>query len=388
MKPAELWRPSDKGFIADPYPSYHQILQQARVFQALTGDYVVMGYDEVKQVLQDRTCLAGVRAKWVSKMSSYASSRGLDFQSLDKMVSGMLLQLNPPDHTKLRSFLSHLWPTKSTLEQDATAVVADTVNRLPKGQFDLMPHLAKAIPVAMICKILGLHESDAMQMVNAGLQLVRLMDPYLTYKDLIAIQNANQLLHDHFSAIQPQSTTSLGEQIMQLPSDEAVDLMIFLFIAGYETTATLLGTSLYVLLSQPEIVEQLIDNQAISQFVSEILRMYSPVQLVSRTTTKPIVLSGELIPVDSTLTLCIGAANRDHLRFDAADMLRLNRTTSHLSFGYGIHHCLGNQLAIMEAEETVRQILPVLSKLTLVDRHLLLNKLTVRSIKQMMVNRR
>ena len=116
--------------------------------------------------------------------------------------------------------------------------------------------------------------------------------------------------------------------------------------------------------------------------------MHTPVQLTGRTTTKAMTLSGVEIPKNSALTLCIGAANRDPLHFIKPSNFDLNRSKNdHLSFGYGMHHCLGRQMAQIEATELIRSMLPFISQLSINTPPPAKTKLTIQSVASMIVTR-
>lgn len=394
MTAPDIWQPSHADFIADPYSRYSKLLDRSPVFQAITGDYVVLSYEDVKQVLLDKTCRSGARAEWTEKMREYGATRGMDYSKSAAGMAGMLIQMNPPVHTALRAALSKHWPDKESLSAMASVICADIVGSLPTGSFDLVPEVSKKLPLFMICDLMGIPREDGKNLIDDGFQMVQLLDPYLTIKDLKKIENAASHLHRYFQdfheKVDPQAD-ALSGAIKKLYPDhkDAIGPMIFLFIAGFETTSALISYCLKQLIEEKSLASQLrADHDLIERFVLEMLRLYTPVQLTGRTNTRAMVLSGVEIPENSTLTLCIGSANRDPAHFPNPNQMGLNRNKyDHLAFGYGIHHCLGRQMAQIEAIELIKSMLPFVDQLSIAVPPPAKTKLTIQSVTSLMVSR-
>ncbi|MEQ8811432.1 MAG: cytochrome P450, partial [Imperialibacter sp.] len=115
-----------------------------------------------------------------------------------------------------------------------------------------------------------------------------------------------------------------------------------------------------------------------------ILRLYSPVQITGRSNPEPIALSGVEIPANSTITLCLGSANRDPGHFENPDQLIIDRKENdHLSFGYGMHHCLGSQMAVVEAAAVVKAFLPIIDRISISSEPIWENRLMIRRLLSM-----
>lgn len=355
-----------------------------------------MSYDLVRQVLHDPSCLTGSRVEWVNKLQGYASNRNIDFDATSAIISSMLIQINPPDHTELRSLLAKNWPTKDLLSAMAQQLSTDIAGKLPK-QFNLVTAIAKKLPMQMICHVLGFPSDQGERHLNDGLRLVQLLGPYLSFRDLLQTQKAAERLLDSFQnfydTVDPNKPANLSAKIKQAyrnngrKQDEAVTLLIFLFIAGFETTSTLLSQCLLLLLNNKALLGKM-DQPSLPAFVSEVLRLHSPVQITGRKTSQEMVLGGVHLPVGSILTLCVGAANRDPKHFKNPDALDISRDSKqHLSFGYGIHHCLGSQMAQIEAIEMLKIMIPILGQFNLTGPIKWENKLTIRSVREINVTR-
>jgi pimeloyl-[acyl-carrier protein] synthase len=392
MDVTKLWQPSNPGFVTNPYPVYFQILAHAPVFQSPTGDFVVMNYDGVKHVLFDKNYQTGARAEWIYKMTQYATGRNIDFSSIQQAVAGMPIQQNPPIHSTIRSILAKNWPSKSFLSKKSSDICDEILADMPPA-FDLVSFIAKKLPVWMVCDVLGMPRSLGEERQADGFRLVQLLDPYLTFKDLKNIQVASTNLRVSFDLYYnslDKESTGLAAAVKKTADDnpefntDPVSLIIFLFIAAFETTSSLISICLQTLIADKALLDQLDDDASIERFVREILRLYSPVQITGRSNPEPIVLSGVEIPANSTITLCLGSANRDPAHFENPDQLIIDRKVNdHLSFGYGMHHCLGSQMAVVEAASVVKAFLPKLGHTSIVGRPVWENRLMIRRLLSM-----
>ncbi|WOK07052.1 cytochrome P450 [Imperialibacter roseus] len=392
MDVTKLWQPSKPGFITNPYPVYSNILAHTPVFESPTGDFVVMNYDGVKHVLFDKNYQTGARAEWVYKMTQYATDRNIDFRSIQQAVAGMPIQQNPPIHSVIRSVLAKNWPSKAFLSTKSSEICDEILADMPPS-FDLVSFIAKKLPVWMVCDVLGMPRSLGEELQADGFRLVQLLDPYLTFKDLKNIQVASTNLRASFdlyySSLDKESA-GLAAAVKKAAEDnpefnaDPVSLIIFLFIAAFETTSSLISICLQTLIEDKELCYQLDSDARIERFVREILRLYSPVQITGRSNPEPIVLSGVEIPANSTITLCLGSANRDPGHFENPDQLIIDRKVNdHLSFGYGMHHCLGSQMAVVEAASVVKAFLPKLGHTSIVGKPVWENRLMIRRLLSM-----
>ena len=371
MKVTELWKPSDPAFISDPYPAYEKITQSFPVFKANTGDYVIANYADAKALLADRDCKSGVRAGWVKRMTEYASGKGINLSIIRAAVSSMLIETNPPDHTAVRAVFARDWPSTTSLKNKAEEICQEIWERLP-ASFDAVTEISRKLPVFMISDVIGLKREEGLKYVNDGFTLVQLLNPYLTFKDLLRIRDASVKLYSFFEDflsevdVQEENLAASLKRLVRNNRVETLDpvsSLTFLFVAGFETTSTLITLCLDRLLSDRMLADQMENDQQIENYVKEIVRLYSPAQLVGRVNGKRMVLSGIEIPENSMLTISLGAANRDPRHFENPHQIDLNRTKyDHLAFGYGMHHCLGSQMAQVEAGVAVKTFLPMIKK--------------------------
>ena len=382
MKSADPWRPTSKEFIQNPYSKYRELRKMSQVFRANTGDFVVMGYQDCKRVLQDPSFITGLRSAWIEKMASESALRGDSLQHIKEAISGMLIQTNPPKHQKIRGGLAKTWPSIDELRKIAEEVTLQVLSELP-SKFDAISHICRRIPLRIISNLLALPEKEVENYALDGINLAQVLGPYLSYRDIQLISKSTTRLQSFLDKCifsDDYVPTKLTENVIKdYPKKEMINLLLFIFIAGYETTSSLLAQCIYHLVKNKEHASK-IEEYGAAIFVSEILRLSSPVQITGRTNTEAVKLNGLHIPKNSALTVCIGAANVDPAQFDRPEELVWDRTRrEHLSFGYGMHFCLGSQLAEVEAEVLIEKLLPDLDKIQMVREPVLRNQYTIKS---------
>lgn len=385
----DFWKPTDTHFIAEPQPYYEKLRLKGSIIKVKTGDYVLLGYDVCKAVLNDDTCKTGFQATKIKKIAEYAKKKGTDLNAIEGLMNGMLIQMNDPIHPFVRSNLAKAWPNSATIKTLSKRFVEEHLSTLPNA-FDAINDLCKMIPLSIISHLLGFPPEKAINYVADGLKVVQSLNPYFSLKDLVEIQKSSQRLSlfiEESIHSEDYNPTPLAEAIITISKEHdelsEIPLLAFLFIAGFETTTTLLATCLYHLLKNPVYITE-VQKKGASLFVKEILRIHSPVQITGRRSTSKLMLNNMEIPEDAVLTLCLGAANTDPKHFKNPLTIDWERPKyDHLSFGYGLHHCLGSQLAEIEATVFIEALLPLLSQMDLLSEPVFENKFAVKSFKSM-----
>jgi cytochrome P450 len=366
---------------ADPYPYYAQMRAEARVSRTAFGPYVVNGYDECLGVLRDPRLGRGMGIEDTSTgIFSDAGTRRGEF--LDTSKHNMLLS-DPPDHTRLRRLVSRSF-TPRQVERLRPAVhslvdaLLDTLSE--RGDVDFITEFALPLPMDVIGELVGVPGAE-----RAGLQpFVRAaakgIEPVLSEEETVAAIDAVIYLGGYFAELLDDRRRRPRDDLLsalvqaresddRLTDEEITSTAILLFAAGFETTTNLLGNGLLALLRHPD---QLADwrrhPDLASSAVEELLRYDSPVQFNLRTALEPADLLGEPLARGDRIVVLQGAANRDPARFDDPDELDLRRhDNTPLSFGWGIHHCIGSPLARMEGEIAFNAVLARFSSIELTD---------------------
>ncbi|OBG56908.1 MULTISPECIES: cytochrome P450 [unclassified Mycobacterium] len=280
------------------------------------------------------------------------------------------LFLDPPDHTRLRRLVSKAFAPKvvSALEPDIRSLVDGMLDRIAeKGRFDVVEEYAYPLPVAVICRLLGVPLDDEPQFSRASALLAQALDPFSTITGVppdVANerQQAGAWLRAYFHDLIERRRSQPGADLLsgliaveesgdQLTEDEIVATCNLLLIAGHETTVNLIGNAVLAMLrSSIEWTALGADPYRASAIVEETLRYDPPVQLVGRIALADMAIGGLEVPAGDVMMLLIAAAHRDPAEFDRPDTFDPDRTPlRHLGFGRGAHYCLGAPLARLEA---------------------------------------
>ncbi len=356
---------------ADPYPWYARMRGEARAYRTSFGPYVVNGYEECQAVLRDPRLGRGIGVEDTSTgiFGDNGARRG---EFLELSQHNMLLA-DPPDHTRLRRLVSRSFTPRQVerLRPAVHELVDDLLDDLAeKGDVEFMGDFALPLPMAVIGELVGVPAAD-----RAGLQpqvraAAKGIEPVLSDDETEAAIESIATLGEYFSALLEErrrhprddllsSLVEARENDDRLTDEEVVSTAILLFAAGFETTTNLLGNGLLALLThQDQLADWRAHPDIAPSAVEELLRFDSPVQFNLRTALEPAELLGEPIARGDRIVVLQGAANRDPARFENPEELDLRREdNTPLSFGWGIHHCIGAALARMEGEIAFNAIL-------------------------------
>ena len=352
------------SFFGDPYPVYAR-LRAERKPQFQGNSWIVTGYDDVASLLKHPN---------MTKQLTGGPPMPLNFS--------MIFQ-DPPTHTRLRGLVNQAFTPRrvKVLEQN----ILDTANKIIGGvasrrRMDFMADFAMPFPVTVIAEMLGVPPEDRDTFHHRSVEFVTASD--LTGKDSDSGRKqmaAMTALTDYFSELIAKRRRDLKDDILsglieahddqeRMNTEELIGNSILLLIAGHETTTNLFGNGLLTLLRHPELFERIKrDPTLIGGAVEEMLRFESPIQQGTfRVTTASIEASGVTIPQGQQVTAIIGAANRDPEQFPDPDRFDISRNPNrHLSFGLGIHFCLGASLARTEAKIGFTRLMEMLPELRL-----------------------
>jgi cytochrome P450 len=359
---APAFQPLDPAFIADPYPFYHRLREAAPVMRSPLGFWLVTRYEDAALVLRDRR----FGKDFVANMQRRYGEKAMAEPAVASLARTMLV-LDPPDHTRLRGLVVKAFTARriADMRPRIAKLVDEQLDRVAgKGKMDVMADLAHRLPVIVICDLLGIPEDHRGPFLAGSNVNGRILDPVPMSREEMDQANANtQMAGMYFSQLcelrrrEPQDdlTTELvraEEAGDKLTTEELQANIGLLFGAGHETTTNLIGNGLLALHRNPDQWERLKQEPAlIPGMVEELLRYDSSVQLTARVAHEEVELGGVTIPAKENVIVLLGAANRDPAQYADPDRLDVTRQNVRpLSFGGGIHHCLGAQLARLEAE--------------------------------------
>ena len=292
-----------------------------------------------------------------------------------------LATADPPMHSLHRDtvFPELVAKRMATLEPDIVEIAEDCVGRaLGAGSVDFMGVIGNVVPITMISRLIGFHDSDLDQLLTAAFDSTGMLGSTLSYDELIALitrsGKVSEWIARQLSDATGEPTPDLLGAVAQgvnsgaLSETEAVVILHTLLSAGGESTTSLLGNSVRILAEQRDLQSQLRENpEMIPMFVEEALRLEPPFRYHMRFVPHDTELGGVDIPAGATLLMLWGAANRDPAVFDHPERVDLTRRVPrrHVAFGRGIHHCVGAPLARLEARNVLGVLLARTSAITL-----------------------
>jgi len=365
-------RPELEGaaFQADPHALLHRLTESAAAHRCEPAgappQLLITGYEAARQVLTDprvskRSERAGLEPGWL--MSGVRDEVGIDY----------MLTVDPPDHTRLRKLVTRAFTpqqiealrprTREISEGLADAVLAARTPELVDG-------FAVRVPIAVICELLGVPLNDGDRFRWASEQIVSPVAGSDREKAYVWMSGyLAELIAGKRAEPGPDLLSALANDTVEdaLTDPELVGMAFLLLIAGYETTANLIGAVLLGLARQPDLFEALrADPALVPTAVEEFLRLDGPVLTATERFATEDMEIGE-VPVrrGDMLLVSLAAANRDPARFEEPDSFRLGRSAGHIAFGHGVHHCLGAPLARMEAAVAVTALLERVESLEL-----------------------
>ncbi|MDF1731735.1 MAG: cytochrome P450 [Minwuia sp.] len=374
---APLFNPFSPEFLRNPYPSFELLRENQPLMKTPLGFWVASRYADVQMILKDRRFGKG----FDERMKMRNGDDVFDNPVYANMRTWMLVQ-DPPDHSRLRGLVSKAFTARRIegLRPQIQTLVDELLDRAaPRGRMDFIRDFAYPLPVNVICDMLGIPPEDRSHFEFGSKISGRLIDPTPVsaeelqeigdgfsrqeayFRDLFARRRAEP--QDDLTTVLVQAEEA-GERLTEA---ELVGNVILLFGAGHETTVNLLGNGLLALLQNPDEYAKLRDNpDLVPGAIEEMLRFDSSVQMTGRTAMEDVDVNGITIPKGDHIINLLGSANRDGAAFDAPESFRVDRKDVRpMSFGGGIHFCLGAQLARVEADIAFRSLLARLPDLRL-----------------------
>ncbi|MEV5277545.1 cytochrome P450 [Streptomyces sp. NPDC051994] len=404
MDVTAVFRPGSADFVADPHPAYAELRAAGRVhYYAPTAQWLVPHHADVSALLRDRRLGRSYRHRFTHEEFGRTTPPAAH-EPFHTLNDHGLLDLEPPDHTRIRRLVSQAF-TPRTVER-----LAPTVRRLAArlvddfraaGGGDLVAEVAEPLPVAVIAEMLGIPEADrpllrpwsaaicgmyelapdeetAARAVKASLEFTE----YL--RELIAGRRKNpgdDLISALIAAYEDESGDRLSEQ-------EMISTCVLLLNAGHEATVNTTANGWWALLRNPAQLAALraAPDALLPTAVEELMRYDTPLQLFERWVLEDIEFAGQVLPRGSEVALLFGSANRDPARFADPDTLDLARADNpHISFGAGIHYCLGAPLARLELQVSFGELLKKAPRLRLAAEPEWQSGFVIRGLKELQV---
>lgn len=355
----------DPAVLADPYAVYRELRTAGPLCRGGPGQWVATRYAEVAALLKDRR----LSAQYPEEYHRLSVGEGPAVSFFTRII----LDRDPPEHTRLRRLMHRAF------SPGLVRGMADRIGRmvdemiepgLERGTLDAVDELAFPLPVTVVCELIGIPPGDRDLVRPHALDLARGFALLVPEHERAATHRAVDWLRAYVGELARERRARPGEDLLSrmvlaeddgqvLSEEEVVDNTVFLFFAGFETTMNLIANGTHALLDDPAQLALLrAEPVLVDSAVEEFLRFDAPIQAAARLVREPIEVAGRVLRPGRLLVLLLGSANRDPDQFADPDRLDVRRTPNpHVSFGGGIHLCLGAALARVEAQVAFRRLL-------------------------------
>ncbi len=358
-----IYNPMAPSFRVNPYPDYKRMREVDPVhWYDLVGCWVLTRYRDIKFVLSDPRF--GIALEMLSQAPAIRRAMAEPFQQI---IKTQLLSSDPPDHTRIRGHIGGPFtpPRVETLRPLIQRVVDERIEcLLAKGRFDFIADFAYAVPFTIICEVLGIPAPIRQPLERWTHDLMRTTSPIpMSYEETECSNQAAIGFRDFFLELAKSQPTGecagdLFFQIRdtwnkgQITEEEMIANLILLFCAGHDTVVNLFGNGILALHRNPPQLDMLKKDRSLARgAVEELLRYDASVQIARRTALEWVEVGERWIGPGQYVLCILGAGNRDPDVFPNPDRLDITRKkVNPLSFGGGVHYCLGAQLARVEGE--------------------------------------
>ncbi len=364
-----FFNPLQPGYIEDPYTHFAEMREHDPVHLTLLNQWLLFRYDDVSRILRDPSMSVSddkIEVFDQKRLAMFEAAAGAEFER-----STSMLNADPPDHTRLRRLVSKAF-TPSSIEalrprvQQLVDAMLDPMAE--RGTGDVVTELAFPLPFDVISEMLGMPDADKEQIAAWSGAVVKTLDPIISDDEIVAAIEGSREMEAHIDQVIAWKRDHPADDLLsaliaaeedgdRLSSIELRDQVVLLFIAGHETTVNLIGTGIYELLRHPDQLAMLRDDPSLdANAIDELLRFVSPVQMSRRVVLHDITIRDKTIPKGMFVLTGLASANRDPEKWGpTADDLDIVRegAAQHVSFGSGIHYCLGASLARLEAQVAI-----------------------------------
>ena len=371
LRTGTMYSPFGSRYWSNPYPMYRSLQSRDPCHASLLSkSWVLTRHDDITTVLRDGRFMV--------------DRRKLPGRIKESRSAPTMLDLDPPDHTRLRALVNKAFSQRSVeaLRPRIEAITHRCLDAVANdGQMDIIETLAHPLPAIVIAELLGVPTKDHQQFkrwADEGMRAVGYAKP----EDLGRAREAIHQMSSYLAEIAEERRRDPQDDLLsalleaeqegdKLTSQEVLSSCSLLLTAGHANTTNFIGNALVALLQHPEQMEALRqDPSLITSAVEEALRYDSPTQGTARFVLEDVTIRGRTISAGQQVTLLLGAANRDPEEFDQPDSFDISRSNNpHLTFGHGIHHCLGAPLARLEGQVALAAVIERFPNLRLATDH-------------------
>ncbi len=369
-----MFNPYAPEVLDNPYPTYTRLREKSPVFYDEEWELTFFArHEDVSAILKDRECF-GRDFRHQMEIDEvdpdlYRRIYPPQWPIWTRYIRESFIDLEPPRHTRLRRLVSKAFTRRSSeafrgrLESAADRILVSAAER---GRIEAISELAIPIPLAMIAELMGILPEDQPQLVEWSHAIVKVFDERVTSEEGAAAETATKnfisFLEGEVADRRKRRRDDLISAMIEveelgdtLTDEEIIGTSILTLNAGHEATVHAIGNALLALASRPDQYRALHSGVPVSAAVDELLRFDSPLQMFERWVLEDTEVSGRRLSRGSKVGLLFGSANHDQQVFgDTAEDVVLTRDPNpHVSFGAGVHYCVGAPLAKVELEATL-----------------------------------
>jgi cytochrome P450 len=355
----------DPAVIDDPYPIYARLREAGPLCRMGPASFGVTRYADVAALMRDPR----LGSEFPPEYHRMSVGDGPAAEFFHRII----LYRDPPAHTRLRRLMSKAF--SPGLVRGLAGHIGELVDELlaparQTGRLDAVDDLAFPLPVLVVCELMGIPRADRSEVRPHALNLSKAFAAMVPEADRGAADTSVRWLQSYLTDLLAQRGRKPGRDLLslllqaredgqKLTDEEIVDNAVFSFFAGFETTANLLASGCAALLEWPDQLARLrADPTLVPAAVEEFLRYDAPIQGTARLVLQPVQVGDRTVRPGRVLVLLLGSANRDGRQFTEPDRLDVGRDPNpHVSFGGGLHHCMGAALARVEGEVAFRRLL-------------------------------
>jgi len=394
------FNPFDPEFRKNPHPFYDRLRTEEPVHRTPLGFVVLTRYEDVVNTLRNNDFSRDIEVN-----ANLPESPTRKFRRENERSKSML-NLDPPDHTRLRRLVSKSF-TPSAIEKLRPRIqqlVDDALaNAKRTGHLELVEELAFPVPFQVISDLLAMPTERGEELREWSQIITATLEPTTGVEELEKGQEAIAKMRPYLEEIIQHRRRNMGDDMLssliaveeqgeKLNNDELMSFVILLYIAGHETTVNLIGNSVHALLTHPEQLDVMRHETCTPNMVDELLRFNGPVQHTIRTPlvdiSIPVNAQEMLIKKGSLVLASLGAGNHDPSVFDNPHQLDFSRSNSnrHLAFAAGVHYCLGASLAKLETEVAVGTLVKTFKSIDFDSQPEWRDRLTIRGVSKFELN--
>ena len=353
---------------ADPYAILDIVHEEGPVsYKALYRQWFVTGYEETKTVLASPDAITRPQIEVMLDVRPYTKLN----HSARSFLENLLIGIDPPDHTRLRGLVNRAFTPRQVarLDERMDTIIGDLIAELDPTRPDVVNGFNVAFPVHVISELLGVPKERWPWVREMSATMTKLLDPFRGFDADVMNKDLDDF-HRYVVELAAERRADPRDDLMtglalaeqdgdRLSEDELVAVFGMILFAGHETTAGLLGNALIALEQFPEQRAWIRDNpDQWPNAVDELVRFDTSVRSDPRAAARDIPIGDTVIPAGANIAVLIAMANRDPRRYDDPNALKLDRSNIQpISFGHGIHYCLGANLARMETRKGLHALL-------------------------------